>query len=75
MVMSHIAVLEMEGGTTGCGCWVGMVKVTTLSTLVQSLPGFSFEARGQAEMKIWCIKGMYMLKVVSSEKNQVLKSE
>ena len=35
--------------------------------------GMSIGVRTQAEMKIWCIESMYMLKVVSNEKMQVLK--
>ena len=34
---------------------------------------FSFGVRAQTEMKIWCVKGMYLLKAVSSERIQGLK--
>ena len=33
------------------------------------LHGFSFEVRAQTEMEIWCIEGMFMVKVVSTERN------
>ena len=44
-----------------------MVKVTSLLITAGSGLGFSFGA--WTEMKIWCVKGMFMLKVVSHEKN------
>jgi len=44
-----------------------MVKVTSLLITAGSGLGFSFGA--WTEMEIWCIKGMFMLKVVSREKN------
>lgn len=39
----------------------------------ESAPGFYFGVRTQTEVKIWCAKGMCMLKVASSEKKQGLK--
>ena len=39
-----------------------MVKVTSLSGL-----GFSFGVKAWTEMEIWCLKGMFRLKVVSKE--------
>ena len=49
-----------------------MVKVTSLLIKAESALGFSFGVRAQTEMKIWCVKGMHLLKVVSSEKIQGL---
>ena len=46
-----------------------MVKVTSLLIKAGSGLGFNFGVRAWTEMEIWCFKGMYMLKVVSSEKN------
>ena len=45
----------------------GMVKVTSLLIKGGSGVGFSFGVRAWTEMEIWCVKGMYRLKVVSSE--------
>ena len=47
---------------------MGMVKVTGLLIKAESGLGFSFGVRAQTEMKIRCVKGMYLLKVVSSGK-------
>ena len=44
-----------------------MVKVTSLLVKPESALGFDFGA--QTEMKIWCVTGMHMLKVISSETN------
>ena len=41
-----------------------MVRVTSLLIIAASALGFSFGVRAQAEMKLWCVVGMYMLKVV-----------
>ena len=49
-----------------------LVKVTSLLIDTENALGFSFGVRAQTEMKIWCVKGMYKLKVVSREK-KVLK--
>ena len=46
-----------------------MVKVTSLLINAGSGPGFSFGVRAWTEMEIWCVNGMFILKVVSSEKN------
>ena len=35
---------------------------------VESGLGFSFGVRAWTEIEIWCVKGMFMLKLVSSEK-------
>ena len=35
--------------------------------------GFSFGVRAWTELEIWCVKGMYRLKLTSSEKIQGLK--
>ena len=45
-----------------------MVKVTSLLSKAGSALGSSFGVRAQTEKKILCVKGMYMLKVVASEK-------
>ena len=45
-----------------------MVKVTSLLAKAGSGLGFSFGVRAWIEMEIWCIKCMYRLKVLSSEK-------
>ena len=50
-----------------------MVKVTSLLIVTESALGFSFGAIVQTDMKLWCIKGMYMLKVVSSENHLGVK--
>ena len=44
---------------------MGVVKVISLLMKL----GFSFGVRAWTEMAIWCVKGMFMLKIVSSEKN------
>ena len=47
----------------------GVVKVMSLLIVTGSALGFSFGVRAPTEMRIWCIvKGMYLLKVGSSEK-------
>ena len=53
--------------TIACLLMVGVVKVTSLLIKAESALGFSFRVRAQTEMKIWCIKGMQLLKVASSE--------
>ena len=50
-----------------------MVNSTSLLILLESALGFSFRVSVQTEMKIWCVKGMYMLKGVLSEKNSGVK--
>ena len=50
-----------------------MVKVTNLLIKPESALGFIFRGRIQTEMKIWCVIGMCMLKVVSSETNFCVK--
>ena len=42
-----------------------MVKVMGLLSVTESALGFSFGVRAPVEMKVWCMKSMYMLKVVS----------
>ena len=46
-----------------------MVNVTSLLAKVGSGVRFSFEVRAWTEMEMRCIKGMYRLKLVSSEKD------
>ena len=46
-----------------------MVKVTSLLIKPESALGFVFGVRAQTETKIWCVTGMCMLRVVSSETN------
>ena len=41
-----------------------MVRVTSLLIIAASAFGFSFGVRARTEMKIWCVVGMHMLKVV-----------
>ena len=41
-----------------------MVRVMSLLIIVASALGFSFAVRALAEMKIWCVIGMHMVKVV-----------
>ena len=45
-----------------------MVNVTCLLAKAGSRVGFSFGVRAWTEVEIWCIKGMYRLKLISSEK-------
>ena len=52
---------------------MGVVKVTSLFVKAGSGLGFSFGVRAWTEMEIWCVKGMYRLKLVSSEKNSGFK--
>ena len=58
--------------TIVCSLMIGMVKLSLL-ILVESSHWFSFGVRAQTGTKIRCGKDMYMLKVVSSEKIQVLE--
>ena len=51
-----------------------MVKVTSLLAKAGSGLKFSFGVRASTEMEIWCVKGMYSLKLVSSEKNSGLNT-
>ena len=50
-----------------------MVKVTCLLAKAGSGVGVSFGVRALTEMEIRCVKGMFRLKVISSEKNSVFK--
>ena len=50
-----------------------MVKVMSLLVKAGSGVGFSFGVRARTEMEIWCVKGMFRLKLISSEKIQGLK--
>ena len=50
-----------------------MVKVTSLLVKAGSGVGFSFGVRARTEMEIWCVKGMFRLKLISSEKNSGFK--
>ena len=50
-----------------------MIKVTSLFAKVGSGVGFSFGVRALTEMEIRCVKGMFRLKPISSEKIQFLK--
>ena len=52
---------------------MGMVKVTSLLAKAGSGLRFSFRVRAWTEMEIWCVKGMYRLKLVSSGNNSVFK--
>ena len=46
-----------------------MVKVMSSLINAGSRLWFGFGVRAWTEMKIWCVKGMFMLRVVSSKKN------
>ena len=46
-----------------------MVKVMSLLAKAESLIRFSFGVRAWTEMEVWCVRGMYRLKLVSSENN------
>ena len=46
-----------------------MVKVTSLLINPETATGFVFGVSAQTEMKMWCVTGMCMLIVVSSETN------
>ena len=50
-----------------------MVKVTCLLAKAGSGVGFSFGVRALTRMEIPCVKGMFRLKLISSEKNSVFK--
>ena len=50
-----------------------MAEVTSLLVKAGSVHGFSYGGRAWTEMEIRFIKGMYRLKLVSSEKIQGLK--
>ena len=52
---------------------MGVVKVTSLLAKAGSGVGFSFGVRALTEMEIWCVKCMFRLKLISSEKIQCLK--
>ena len=41
--------------------YCGVVKVTSLLVLGESVPGFSvFGVKAWTEMKIWCVEGIYL---------------
>ena len=52
---------------------MGVVKVPSLLAKAGSGPRFSFGVRAWTEMEIQCVKGMYRLKLVSSENNSGFK--
>ena len=39
-------------------------RVTSLLIIAASALGFSFGVRARTEIKVWCVVGMHMLKVV-----------
>ena len=49
-----------------------MVKVTSLLNKAESALGLSFGVRAWTKVKIWCVKGMHLLMVVSSEKIAIM---
>ena len=49
-----------------------MANVTSLLAKAGSGVGFSFGVRAWTEVEIWCVKGMYRLKLISSEGFKVL---
>ena len=48
---------------------MGMIKVMSLLTVAEYAFGFNFVVKTQIEMKLWCVKGMYVPKVVSNKEN------
>ena len=44
-----------------------------LLIIAASALGFSFRVRARTEMKIWCVVGMHMLRVVGNEYNLGVK--
>ena len=46
-----------------------MDKVTGLHIKAESELGFNFEVRAWTDVKIWCVKGIFKLKALISEKN------
>ena len=50
-----------------------MVKVMCLLAKAGSGVGLSFGVRALTQMEIRCVKGMFRLKLISSEKNSVFK--
>ena len=50
-----------------------MVKVTCLLAKAGSGVGLSFGVRALTQMEIRCVKGMFRLKLISSEINSVFK--
>ena len=50
-----------------------MVMVMSLLINAGSGLGFRFEVRAWTEMEIWCIKGMFMLKVVAKKLSETLE--
>jgi len=51
-----------------------MVKVMSLLIMAASGHGFSFAVRAWREMESWCVKSMFMLKVVSSKQKLGFKT-
>ena len=49
------------------------MKVTCLLAKAGSGVGLSFGVRALTQMEIRCVKGMFRLKLISSEKNSVFK--
>ena len=49
------------------------ITVLCLLTLAESAPGCSFGVRAQTVIKIWCVKDMNLLKLISTATNLVLK--
>ena len=50
-----------------------MVNVTSLLAKAESGVGFSFGVKAWTEMEIRCVKGMYRLKLISSENKSGFK--
>ena len=53
--------------------WAWLKSQVCLLRLKVDLGSYSFGVRAWTEMEIWCIKGMYRLKLVSSENNSEFK--
>ena len=47
---------------------MSVAKNTSLLILAECAPECSFGVGVQTEVKIWCVKGVHLLKLVSSEK-------
>ena len=50
-----------------------MVNIMSLLAKAGSGVGFNFGVRAWTELEIWCVKGMYRLKLILSEKYSGLK--
>ena len=58
--------LALYGNIT-CSLISGYDKITSPLILAESALGFGFRGRAMTEIKAWCIEGVHVLKIVSSE--------